>query len=648
MVGRFVPDHSYVEGALRAHQKSAGNPVLPSAGRAYNQPVSPFRLPPRIGLIERPRLPERSRTIENRAIYPVSFAPGVPGPGAAAYLAQPGVRRLAEFFDAKGLPALKSEDRAESWHDDWIRYQGEHGLLAGVLSPKAYSTRGSQFDLLNLTRMWEACAYFSPAHAYSLHVSFLGLFPFLRGENEALKREAIEKLEAGGIFAFAVSEREHGADLLANEFTLTEVAPGRLSARGSKYYIGNANAAAMISVMAKRGRRQHADGGSRRAPLLFFALRPTANGAVCDMRKIRTSGIRTAYVAAFEVDGHECPESDVICAGRGAWDAVFATVTLGKFFLCFGSIGMCEHAMEETVAHTRGRVLYGRPVAEMPHVRAAMAHAYAKLTAMKLFAYRALDYLHAATAEDRRYLLFASVQKAKVSTEGVKVMTLLTECIGAKGFEADTFFESALRDVPLVPTLEGSTHINHQGVAQFSRAYFGNGHRGSAGATAAPPSLAALGVDAGENPYLMVSRANEVQLVRFPHYLDAYRPLAAIPNVALFARQARAFRLFMLRGVPVQDPKQDAEVVIALGKCLSVIAYAQLVAEHCVLAGVPAALVSVLFHQSIEDLSQESMRLAALPRTAGLARLLLRRVPAVPRTPQGDLDFVAERLAQRG
>jgi acyl-CoA dehydrogenase len=552
------------------------------------------------------------------------------------------VQRLVEFFAAKGPAALQAEDRAGTWHADWIAYQGEHGLLAGVLSPKAYSTRGGQFDLLNLTRFWEASSYFSPAHAYSLHVSFLGLFPILRGGNEALKREAVAKLEAGGLFAFGVSERDHGADLLANEFTVTEVSPGRLSARGSKYYIGNANAAAMMSVLAKKGRRQH-DGAYRRAPLLFFAMRPADDGALSDLRKIGTSGIRTAYVAAFDVDGYEFPESDVICNGRSAWDTIFATVNLGKFFLGFGSIGMCEHALAETVAHTSGRMLYGKPVSGMPHIRATMAHAYAKLTAMKLFAYRALDYLHAAHEDDRRYLLFASVQKARVSTEGVKVMALLSECIGARGFEAETFFEGALREVPLVPTLEGSTHINHQMVSQFTRAYFA---RPAPPPPASPPSLAALGGAAGENPYLMESSTNDVHLVVFAHFLDAYRPLAAVPNVATFSRQVRAFRLFMYRGVPVDDPKQDAEVVIALGKCVSIIAYAQLVAEHCVLAKTPAALVSVLFHQSIEDLSAEAMRLAALPQSGTVARVLLGRIPVVPRTLRSDLDYVAERLCE--
>src|SRR5207248_3049883 len=107
-----------------------------------------------------------------------------------------------------------------------------------------------------------------------------------------------------------------------------------------------------------------------------------------------------------------------------------------------------------------------------PHIRAAMTLAFARLLAMKLYAYRALDYLQVVGAEDRRYLLFNAVQKAKVSTEGVKVMGLLSECVGARGFEAETYFELAFRDVQLIPGLEGSTHINFGLTAQFTDAYF--------------------------------------------------------------------------------------------------------------------------------------------------------------------------------
>ncbi len=190
------------------------------------------------------------------------------------------------------------------------------------------------------------------------------------------------------------------------------------------------------------------------------------------MRKIHTLGVRAGDVGAFDVTDHILPESDLIAQGRSAWDAVIGTVTLGKFFLGFGSVGICEHALAEAADHLRRRVLYGKPVLDMPHIRSLMAQAYARLSAMKLYAYRALDYLHAACAADRRYLLFTAVQKAKVSTEGVKVVAMLSECVGAKGFEADTYLEMALRDVQLIPSLEGSTHINLEFTSQFIGRYF--------------------------------------------------------------------------------------------------------------------------------------------------------------------------------
>src|SRR5262249_25286541 len=159
----------------------------------------------------------------------------------------PAIRLLVEFFKAKGLAALKDEDRREEWYADWIEFQSRHRLYAGLLTPKPLSTGLGRFDMRRYARFLEAFAYFSPAHAYSLHVSFLGLFPILISDNEPLKREAIARLETGGLFAFGVSERDHGSDLLSIEFMLCADGSGGLMASGSKYYIGNANAATMVS-----------------------------------------------------------------------------------------------------------------------------------------------------------------------------------------------------------------------------------------------------------------------------------------------------------------------------------------------------------------------------------------------------------------
>ena len=307
-------------------------------------------------------------------MFPQTFSTASQAAGEHAYH-DPAILKLIQFFEAKGLAALKEEDRLEKWCDDWIAYQAEHRLYAQLLSPARYSTRGGKLDLLRYARFLEVFGYFSPAHGYSLQVTFLGLGSILMGTNEPLKHEAVAALEAGGLLAFGVSEKGHGADLLANEFVVREAGPGRYLASGSKYYIGNANVAAMISILARQENDRSA-GRGRRAPPALFAFRPRQSASFGNVRKIRTLGVRGGFVGAFDLKDHALTDADLIAQGRSAWDAVIGTVTLGKFFLGFGSIGICEHGLGEVVAHLGQRILYGKPVLDMPHIRSLMAQAY--------------------------------------------------------------------------------------------------------------------------------------------------------------------------------------------------------------------------------------------------------------------------------
>jgi acyl-CoA dehydrogenase len=228
-----------------------------------------------------------------------------------------------------------------------------------------------------------------------------------------------------------------------------------------------------------------------------------------------------------------------------------------------------------------------------------------------------------------------------VSTEGVKVMGLLSECIGARGFEAETYFESALRDGQLIPGLEGSTHINYGLTAQFIAAYFAESEREAP----APVPVTLHEGDPDENPYCLEARDSNVRTVRFAHYLQAYEPLRSVPNVRSFLKQVQAFRPFATNGASPLNPTADAGLLIALGKCFSVIAYAQLVGENCLAMKVAPSTVSLIFHALIEDLSAEALKLSAMFPPRSTPRALLRRVVRVPRTSAADLGFVSELIA---
>ncbi|HVT79879.1 MAG TPA: acyl-CoA dehydrogenase family protein [Phycisphaerae bacterium] len=571
------------------------------------------------------------------AIYPLRFSRSEPGP--QAYLQDDAVGRLLEFFRAKGLQKLKEEDRGEQWYGDWLAYQKQHGLYAAMLSPTKCG--GGGLDLLRYARFLEVFAYCSPAHGYSLQVTFLGLFSILMGTNQGLKQEAVALLRAGALLGFGVSEKDHGSDLLANEFIIADTGTGMV-ANGRKYYIGNASAAGMLAVLGRKTSTDpRAAARANRAPFVLVALRSREAPAFRSLGKIRTLGVRAADVGGFEVKNHPVPAADVIAEGRDAWDAVFGTVTLGKFFLGFGSIGICEHALAEALDHLRRRILYGKPVLHIPHIQAKVAQAHARLAAMKLYAYRALDYVHAATADDRRYQLFCAVQKARVSTEGVKVMALLSECIGARGFESDTYFEMALRDIQLIPGLEGSMHINLGLAAQFSGRYF---DRWDAG-LGVPPSLVAGEAVPGENSYLMEARTGATHAIAFRPFLEAYRGLANLPNAVAFAWQAAAFRRVTQCTSVREAGGADTEPGLLLGQCLATIVYGQLVAENAARLKLPLPMISAILGLLVADLSAWALQLASLPCFDGASRARMLQMVRPARTSAQDWQFQAEKLA---
>ena len=143
-----------------------------------------------------------------------------------------------------------------------------------------------------------------------------------------------------------------------------------------------------------------------------------------------------------------------------AWDAVFGTVTLGKFFLGFGSIGHVRGMPfnEAAVAYPRTAGCFtASPSSTCRTSAPRWGKHFARLTAMKLLRLPGLDYVHAARDDDRRYLLFNAVQKARVSTDGVQVMEAqLSECVAAMGFESSTYSRDGVtRHANIIPKLAG-------------------------------------------------------------------------------------------------------------------------------------------------------------------------------------------------
>ncbi len=263
--------------------------------------------------------------------------------------------------------------------------------------------------------------------------------------------------------------------------------------------------------------------------------------------------------------------------GPAAFDAALNTVNVGKFNLGFASIGICEHAFYEAITHAHNRVLYGRKVTDFPHVAQMLTDAYARLLGMKLFGERSIDYFRAASAEDRRYLLYNPITKMKVTTEGERVIDLLWDVIAARGFEQDTYFEMAASDIRALPKLEGTVHVNMALVLKFMAAYFFMAEE-----QAPVPQRR----EAADDPYLFAQGpARGLSKIRFHDWRPVYDRFADLPNVARFIEQAAGIPALLQTAPPDEDQQRDLGFMLTLGELFTLVVYGQLILEQAELTG---------------------------------------------------------------
>ncbi|MGP3982879.1 acyl-CoA dehydrogenase family protein [Streptomyces sp. KR80] len=506
------------------------------------------------------------------------------------------LRATVDWFEERGKRKLIEDYRSRVWLDDFLAFSAKEGLFATFLTPSADAAgrageADKRWDTARIAALNEIFGFYGLDYWYAWQVTILGLGPVWQSGNADARARAAELLDQGEVFAFGLSEKAHGADIYSTDMVLTPAADGGFHATGSKYYIGNGNAAGLVSVFGRRSDIEGPDG------YVFFA----ADSRHPSYRLVKNVVDSSKYVSEFRLERYPVRPEDVLHTGRAAFDAALNTVNVGKFNLCTASIGICEHAMYEAVTHAHNRILYGRRVTDFPHVRRELTDAYARLIGMKLFSDRAVDYFRSAGPEDRRYLLFNPMTKMKVTTEGEKVIDLMWDVIAAKGFEKDTYFEQAAREIRGLPKLEGTVHVNLALILKFMGNYLLNP------AEYAPvPSR----LDAADDTFLFrQGPARGLGAIRFHDWRAAYDAHASIPNVARFREQADALCTFVIAAAPDEEQSKDLDLLLAVGQLFALVVHGQLILEQAQLTGLDADVLDELFGILVRDFSAHAVEL---------------------------------------
>ena len=505
------------------------------------------------------------------------------------------MHKTVAFFENKGLRKIKEDDHNRAWYADFLEFVKDEKIFATLLTPTPYgATQDYRWDTWRNCEFNEILGFYGLSYWYTWQVSILGLGPVWMSKNESLKKRAAELLDEGHVFAFGLSERQHGADIYSTEMSLTPQPDGSYLANGEKYYIGNANLAGMVSTFGKIK-----DTGE----YVFF---------VADYRHSHYELIKNVtssqnYVGQYALHDYPVTSAEILARADAAWDMGLNTVNIGKYNLGWASIGICTHAFYEAIQHASNRRLYNMFVTDFPHVRQMFVDAYTRLVSMKLFTLRAADYLRSASADDRRYLLYNPIVKMKVTTQGEEVINLLWDVIAAKGFEAEPFFEMAARDIRALPKLEGTVHVNIALIVKFMPNYFFN-----------PMEYPAIPRrDEAKNDAFLFDQgpARGLGKIRFHDYQVVFEKYA-LPNVAIFSEQVAVFKEFLAFATPDENQQKDVDFLLALGEIFTLVVYAQLVLENASIFAIADDLLDQIFDFMVRDLSRHALNLHSKPTSS--------------------------------
>jgi acyl-CoA dehydrogenase len=500
------------------------------------------------------------------------------------------MQKMVAFFENKGKANIKKDDQERIWYQEYLDFLGKENILADLLTPSKYGKENARWDMWRIQEFNEILGFYGLPYWYAWQVTILGLGPIWMSDNEKAKQKAAKLLKSGAIFAFGLSEKEHGADVYSSDMIVSKKADGTYVANGSKYYIGNANKAEMVSTF---GKMENGD-------YVFFV----ANSQHPNYHLIKNTVNSQNYVGEYTLKDYPLTDDDLLAMGGHAWNSALNTVNVGKYNLGWASIGIATHAFYEAINHAAKRNLYGMFVTDFIHVKRLFTDAYTRLVAMKLYASRTADYMRSASLEDRRYLLYDPIMKMKVTTQGEEVINLMWDVIAAKGFEKDTFFEMAARDIRALPKLEGTVHVNIALIIKFMQNFL-----------FIPQEFPEIPQrsDASDDEFLFnqgpTGGLGKIHFHDFNKALDLYD----LPNIQIFRKQVNLFKESLFKAPATPEQTKDVDVMLTIGEMFTLVPYAQLILENAKIRKIDEVLIDQIFDFIVRDFSKFALEMYNRP-----------------------------------
>jgi acyl-CoA dehydrogenase len=356
------------------------------------------------------------------------------------------IRQTArEFCDAEIAPYAAEWDRAEAIDPAIVGKLAELGFLAAAL-PEGHG--GMSLDMVSYALVVEEIGRADSNVRGIVSVSN-GLYgkTVAKWGTEEQKARLLPGLASGeALGCYALTEPGAGSDPGGLE-TRAERDGDEWVLTGQKIFITLGSWARNALVFARTGE-------AGRRGITCFAVPTDAAGF--EARPIKGKlGLRAQDTAELFLDSVRVGDDAVVGELGGGFKVAMSALDHGRISLGAGCVGIAQGCLDASIAYTKQRTQFGRPVASFQLVQELLADIAVETEAARLLVWRA-----AATADrGERHTVEASYAKYFASEVAVRAANAAVQAHGGYGYVDEYPVGKYLRDARVTTLYEGTSQI---------------------------------------------------------------------------------------------------------------------------------------------------------------------------------------------
>jgi alkylation response protein AidB-like acyl-CoA dehydrogenase len=359
---------------------------------------------------------------------------------------------VREFADAQVRPLVREMDEHAKFSKTLLSQLFDLGVM-GIEVPEAYGGAGGRF--FHSVLAVEELSRVDPSVGVLVDVqNTLVVNAVMRWGSEDLKQRCLPRLASNAVGAYALSEAGAGSDAFALTTRARDDGDSFVLS-GRKLWITNGNEADIFIVFATINPE-----AGYRGITAFVVERGMAGFSVG--KKEDKLGIRASSTCELILDDCRVPKANVLGEIGKGYKTAIETLNEGRIGIGAQMIGLAKGALEHTVAYTKERKQFGKPIAEFQAIQHQIARAAVELEAAKLTVYNAARLRDAG----KPFLQEAAICKVFSSEVAERVSSLAVNLFGGNGFVKEYPVEKLFRDSKIGQIYEGTTNLQLQTIAK--------------------------------------------------------------------------------------------------------------------------------------------------------------------------------------